>query len=89
MSSSMSSFEIFLLDRFGSSHSINSILIILLDLKGFIELLSYLANDLIVDTLHALLLSSASRLDHGLCLLCIGLVGNKGTVCASHHIDIH
>ena len=52
-------------------------------------MLSYLANDLIVDILHALLLSSASRLDHGLSLLGIGLVGNKGTVCASHHIDIH
>ena len=85
----MSSSDIFLLDRFGASHSINSILVSLLDLQGFIELLSYLANDLIVDILHALLLSCASRLDHGLCLLGIGLVGNKGTVCASHHINIH
>ena len=85
----MGSSDIFLLDRFGASHSINCILVSLLDLQGFIELLSYLANDLIVDILHALLLSSASRLDHGLCLLCIGLIGNKGTVCASHHINIH
>ena len=79
--------KLFSFYRFGASQHIHLILVILLDFQGFVKLACDLAHDLIVDSLHTLLLSCACRLYHG--LLEVALVGDKGTMLASDSVDIH